>query len=67
LVETHALEFAGDEQGDLVLRAVPEPWPFPPHQRVVPEVVAALDLAEAVPAELAALGRVRLEDLAAQI
>jgi hypothetical protein len=32
--------------GDLVLRNVPEPWPFPPHLRVVPELVAAVDLAE---------------------
>jgi hypothetical protein len=64
LVETHDLELADDGQYDLVLRAVPEPWPFPPHLRVVPDVVAALDLAEAVSAELAALGRARLEELA---
>ncbi len=64
LMETQALELADDGQGDLVLRAVPEPWPFPPHMRVVPDVVAALDLVEVVPADLAALGRAQLEELA---
>jgi segregation and condensation protein B len=42
LVETHALEFADDGHSDLVLRGVPAPWPFPPHLRVVPDVVVAL-------------------------
>jgi len=64
LVDTHALELTDEEPGDLLLRAVPEPWPFPPHMRVVPDVVAALDLAEAVPDDLAALGRAQLEELA---
>jgi hypothetical protein len=67
LVETHDLELAEDGQCDLVLRAVPEPWPFPPHLCMVPDVVAALDLAEAVLAELAALGRAWLDELAAHI
>jgi len=43
-----------------VLKAMPDPWPFPPHLRVVPEIVAALDLAEAMAPSLAELGRVRL-------
>jgi len=64
LVDTHALELTNESPGDLVLRAVPEPWPFPPHMRVGPDVVAALDLADAVPAELAALGRAQLQELA---
>jgi hypothetical protein len=37
LEETH-------ERGAVTLRAVREPWPFLPHARVVPEVVAAIDL-----------------------
>ncbi len=64
LVDTHALELTDGGPGDLVLRAVPEPWPFPPHLRVVPDVVAAVDLAEAVPTALAARGRAQLEELA---
>jgi len=64
LVDTYVLELTEEGPGDLVLRAVPEPWPFPPHLRVVPDVVAALDLAEAVPADLAALGRAQLAELA---
>jgi len=36
-----------DEQApDVLLRSVAEPWPFPAHARVVPELVAALDLSE---------------------
>jgi len=64
LVGTHELELANEGPGDVVLRAVPEPWPFPPHMRVVPDVVAALDLADAVPTELAARSRTQLEELA---
>ena len=64
LVGTHELELTDEGPGDLVLRAVPEPWPFPPHMRVVPDVVAAVDLAEAVPTALAARGRAQLEELA---
>jgi len=64
LVGTHDLELTNEGPGDLLLRAVPEPWPFPPHMRVVPDVVAAVDLAEAVPTALAARGRAQLEELA---
>jgi segregation and condensation protein B len=63
MVETHGLEFVIDQPVDVVLRAVPDAWPFPPHLRVAPELVAALDLAEAVEPCLAALGRARLADL----
>ena len=31
---------------NLILRAVPGPWPFPDDTRIAPRVVAALDLAE---------------------
>ena len=46
-----------------MLRAVPDPWPFPPHVRVVPEIVAALDLAESVTPSLAEFGLARLKEL----
>jgi len=52
-----------DPAGDLVLRAVPDAWPFPPHLRVVPAVVAAVNLLEAEAPALAELGRTRLEEL----
>src|SRR5439155_23235552 len=52
-----------DGPADLVLRAVPDAWPFPPHLRVTPELVAALDLTEAVEPFLAELGRRRLAGL----
>ncbi len=39
-------ELKPDEAGQVVLRAVREPWPFPPQLRVAPPVVVALDLAE---------------------
>jgi hypothetical protein len=58
-----ALELASDESVDVVLRAVPDPWPFPAHLRVVPELVAALDLAESVAPALADLGCERLTEL----
>jgi hypothetical protein len=38
-IDMYALEMASDQAGDIVLRAVPDPWPFPPHLRVVPETV----------------------------
>jgi segregation and condensation protein B len=63
LIDTYALELAGTETVDVVLRAVPDPWPFPPHLRVVPELVAALDLSESVAPALAELGRERLKEL----
>ena len=64
ILEAHRLEPATELPADIVLYAVPDPWPFPPHLRLVPEIVAALDLAEAMAPSLAALGRVRLADLA---
>jgi segregation and condensation protein B len=51
------------EQSATSSRTVPDPWPFPPHLRVVPEIVAALDLAESVDPALADIGRVRLKEL----
>ncbi len=56
-----------DERGDLQLRSLPEPWPFPPHARVVPALVAALDLAESIHAALAELGTTRLCELAVDV
>ncbi len=62
IVERHRLE--RDDAGSLILRAVPEPWPFPPQTTVVPPIVAALDLVESTSAALASVGRLRLEELA---
>src|SRR6202022_3804010 len=62
LVEQYGLE-RDDRSADLVLRSVPEPWPFPPQVRVVPAVVAALDLAEAGDVRLVELGNRRLVEL----
>jgi segregation and condensation protein B len=61
VVEDYQLE--RDDGGDLLLRSVPEPWPFPPHVRVVPSLLAALDLAESSHAPLAELGATRLGEL----
>jgi len=66
LVEQYGLE-RDEDSPDLVLRTVQEPWPFPPNARVVPAVVAALDLAEATDARLAELGRRRLAELAKDV
>ncbi|MGI9146267.1 MAG: SMC-Scp complex subunit ScpB [Chloroflexota bacterium] len=63
LIEQYALE-RDDHSTDLQLRTVQEPWPFPPHARVVPSVVAALDLAEAADVRLAELGAGQLDELA---
>jgi hypothetical protein len=63
MIEGYALEMASDQTVDVVLRAVPDPWPFPAHLRVVPEIVAALDLAESVTSSLAELGLARLKEL----
>src|SRR5205807_8126454 len=63
IVGAHGLDPVIDAPADIVLRAVPDAWPFPPHLRVVPEIVAALDLAEAVERSLAEFGRQRLEEL----
>jgi segregation and condensation protein B len=62
LVERHRLEPAPD--GPVCLRATPEPWPFPPQQRLAPAVVVALDLAESGLEVLRQLGRARLIDAA---
>ena len=63
IVGAHGLDPVIDAPADIVLRAVPDAWPFPPHLRVVPEIVAALDLAEASPSSMAELGRTRLAEL----
>jgi hypothetical protein len=65
VVERYELE--PDPSGDLVLRSVPDPWPFPPQLRVVPELVAAVDLADGPALELVELGRARLSELAADL
>ncbi len=64
IVEEHVLEFVSERPADVVLRAVPDAWPFPPHLRVVPDVVAALDLAESLDPSLAELVRTHLGELA---
>ncbi len=61
IIDAHALELANDHVADVVLRAVLDVWPFPPHQRVVPEVVAALNLSDSVSTTLAELGRARFD------
>jgi len=66
LVDQYALE-RDDQAPDLLLRTVAEPWPFPPHARVVPAVVAALDLTEAADARLAAFGIDRIRQLSQDI
>ncbi|MBV9595470.1 MAG: SMC-Scp complex subunit ScpB [Chloroflexi bacterium] len=50
-----------DPAGDLVLRSVPEPWPFPSQLRVVAELVAAVDLADGPKAALQVLAIVAYE------
>jgi segregation and condensation protein B len=62
VVERYELE--PDDAGQVVLRAVREPWPFPPQLRLAPAVVVALDLAESHVPALAAVGRARLAELA---
>src|SRR5713226_8010718 len=64
VVEGFTLERAADGAGDLALRSVPGVWPFPPHARVAPSVVAALDLAEHPHPRMATLGRAQLDELA---
>ncbi len=63
LIDQYELE--PDPAGAVVLRTVQEPWPFPPHWRVAPPVVVALDLAEAAEPPLHGMGHQRLEELAA--
>ncbi len=65
VVERFNLDRAAEGVGDVVLRSVPGVWPFPPHARVAPSVVAALDLSEHPHPMMASLGRTRLEELAA--
>ncbi len=66
IVEHYALE--RDEQApDLLLRSTPEPWPFPPHARLVPGLIAAIDLTESAHPELASIGRTKLEELARDV
>src|SRR5207253_9390874 len=66
LVDEYALE-RDEHTPDVVLRAVQEPWPFPSQARVVPTVVAAIDLAEATDGRLAELGRAQLDHLARDV
>jgi chromosome segregation and condensation protein ScpB len=61
MVEHYELEH--DPTGDLLLRSVPEPWPFPAHMRVVPDLVAALDLADGPALDLVEVGVARLVEL----
>jgi segregation and condensation protein B len=61
VVERYELE--PDESGQVLVRAVREPWPFPPQLRLAPAVVVAVDLAESHVPALAAAGRVRLAEL----
>jgi segregation and condensation protein B len=56
-------ELDPDPTGDLLLRSVPEPWPFPAQMRVEPELVAAVDLADGPALDLVELGRARLVEL----
>jgi segregation and condensation protein B len=60
-------ELDPDRSGDLVLRSVPEPWPFTAQLRVVPELVAAVDLADGPALDLVELGRARLIELTANL
>jgi segregation and condensation protein B len=65
VVEAYQLE--PDPTGDVVLRSVPEPWPFPPQLRVAPELVAAVDLVDGLATELVDVGRARLVELSAAV
>ncbi len=62
LVDRFELEREG-AAGAVILRAVQEPWPFPPQLRVAPPIVVALDLAEAEAGGCQLIGRRRLEEL----
>jgi hypothetical protein len=61
IIESYELE--PDPAGDLLLRSVPGPWPFPAQMRVVPELVAAVDVADGPAMDLLELGRARLVEL----
>jgi segregation and condensation protein B len=58
IVERYELE--PDDAGQVVLRAVRQPWPFPPQLLLAPAVVVALDLSESHVSALAAVSRARL-------
>ncbi len=60
-VERYGLE--PDDAGDVVLRAVRQPWPFLPQLQLAPAAVVALDLAESHLPALAEVGRERLAEL----
>jgi segregation and condensation protein B len=63
VVDHYGLE-RDDRESDLLLRSTPDPWPFPPHARLVPALVAALDLAESAHPELQSIGTTKLAELA---
>jgi hypothetical protein len=65
IIEHYQLE--RDDGGDLLLRSVPEPWPFPPDARVVSPLVAALALTESPSSLLCELGSNLLNDLASGV
>jgi chromosome segregation and condensation protein ScpB len=67
LVRSVLLETGRFGSVDLVLRSVVEPWPFPPHARVVPGAVAALDLVDSDDAGLRELGLERLGQLTSDV
>jgi segregation and condensation protein B len=57
-------ELDPEPDGDVWLRSVPEPWPFPPNLRVAPALVTAVDLADGgLSHELMELGRAQLREL----
>jgi segregation and condensation protein B len=61
LVEQCELDRVGEaDVGDVVLRSIPAPWPFPPHARLAPPLVTALDLSESSHSALRALGEAQL-------
>jgi hypothetical protein len=62
VVERYALD--PEAGGEVWLRSVPEPWPFPANLRVAPALVTAVDLADGgLSHELVELGRARLREL----
>jgi excisionase family DNA binding protein len=62
VVERYELD--PDPGGEVWLRSVPEPWPFPANLRVAPALVTAIDLVDGgVSRELMELGRARLREL----
>jgi hypothetical protein len=66
VVEDYALD-RDDQRPDLLLRAVPEPWPFASQGRVAPALIAALDLSESAHSELAMIGQASLAELAREV